>query len=182
MTSLFALSNEARLLAARIDSAAQGLLSDDPVDVAHATEALEQLITAEAGNRQALAKKADAWCWVIDDLRAQAAARREHANRLRDLADQSAARAEALQDQLVAALSRVDPDATRWELPDHQLSSRKSSAVELDPDIEPADLPAEYVRTKTTYSADKTALAAALKAGQPVPGARLVERRNWRIS
>lgn len=181
MTSLFALSNEARLLAARIDDSAEALFSDDPDAVAHATQALEELITAEADNRTALAAKADAWCWVIDDLRAQADARRAHAKRLAELADHAEHRAQALQDQLVAALGHVDPDATKWELPQHKISSRRSQAVELDADIEPTDLPEQFQRVKTTYSADKTAIAAALKAGETIPGAHLVERRSWRI-
>lgn len=181
MTSLFALSNEARILQARINSTAEGLFSEDPAEVAAATEALEQLITAEADNRAALTTKADAWCWVIDQLRSQAAARREHADRLRELAEESARRAEALQDQLVAALQRVDPDATKWDLPEHKITSCRTTAVELDPDLQPMDLPDQFQRVKTTYSADKTALAAALKAGEQIPGAQLVERRSWRI-
>lgn len=181
MTSLFALSSEARLLQASIDSAAEGLFSDDPAEVAAATEALEALITAEAGNRQALTAKADAWCWVIDNLRATADARREHAKRLAELADEAERRAQSLQDQLVAALQRVDPDATKWELLEHKLTSRRSTAVDLDPDLQPVDLPEQFQRVKTTYSVDKTAIAAALKAGQEIPGAQLVERRTWRI-
>ena len=181
MTSLYALTNEATLLASQINNTAEALFSDDPADVAAATEALEQLITAETGNRAALTAKADAWCWVIDDLRSKATARREHANRLRDLADQAADRAETLQDQLIAALFRVDPDATRWELADHQLTSRRSTAVELDPEITPEDLPAQFQRVKTTTSVDKTAIKAAITAGATVPGAQLVSRRSWSI-
>jgi hypothetical protein len=181
-TSLFALTGDALLLQRQIDDTAERLFSEDPADVAAATEALEQLITAEASNKQALASKADAWCWVIDSLRSQATARREHATRLRDLADQAERRAEALQDQLVGALGRVDPDATRWELPEHRITSRKTTAVELDPDLAPEDLPEQFRRTRTTTSADRTALAAALKAGEAIDGAQLVERRSWRIA
>jgi len=181
-TSLFALTGDALLLQRQIDDTAERLFSDDPADVAAATEALEQLITAEANNRAALASKADAWCWVIDSLRSQAAARREHATRLRDLADQAECRAEALQDQLVRALGHVDPEATKWELPSHKLTSRRTTAVELDPDLAPEDLPEQFRRTRTTTSADRTALAAALKAGQSIDGAQLVERRSWRIA
>ncbi len=130
--TLFDLTGEARILQGQIDATAEGLFSDDPAEVAAATEALEQLITAEASNRAALTTKADAWCWVIDAMRAQSDARRAHADRLRELADEAERRAQALQDQLVAALSRVDPDATKWELPAHKLSSRKKTAVQLD--------------------------------------------------
>jgi hypothetical protein len=98
------------------------------------------------------------------------------------LAEQAEYSAETLQDQLIAALSRVDPDATKWELPAHKLTSRRSTAVELDPDLLPEDLPEQYRRVKVTTSADRTALAAALKAGATVEGAQLVERRSWKIS
>jgi hypothetical protein len=181
-TSLFAITSEATLLAARIDDTAERLFSDDPADVAAATAALEQLITAEASNRSALAAKADAWCWVIDQLRAKADAQREHSQRLARMAEQAEHRAQALQDQLVRALGHVDPDATRWELPSHKLSSRKTTSVEIDPDVAPDDLPEQFRRVKTTTSADRTALAAALKAGEAIDGARLVERRSWKIA
>jgi hypothetical protein len=179
--TLFELTGEARSLHARISVTAESLFSDDPLEVAAATETLEELIAAESGNRAALVAKADAWCWVIDSMRATADTRRQHADRLRALADEADRRAQALQDQLVAALQRVDPDATRWDLPEHKLSSRRSTAVELDADLAPEDLPEQFRRTRTTTSADKTALAAALKAGQEIPGAQLVERRSWRI-
>ena len=47
--------------------------------------------------------------------------------------------------------------------------------------MQPADLPEQFQRVKTTYSADKTALKAALAAGQEIDGAQLVERRSWTI-
>ena len=180
--TLFALTGDALSYQARITATAESLFSEDPAEVAAATATLEALITAEASNRRALNAKADAWCWVIDHLRAQAVNRREHARRLQDLADGAEHRAEALQEQLISALQRIDPDATSWELPEHKITSRKSSAVELDPDIIADDLPEQFRRIKTTVSPDKTALKAALQAGQAIDGAQLVERRSWRIA
>ena len=86
-----------------------------------------------------------------------------------------------LQDRLTAALERIDPDRTSWALPEHKLNSRKVTSVELDPDLSPVDLPEGLYRVKTAYSADKTAIKAALTAGQSVPGAQLVTRRSWSI-
>jgi hypothetical protein len=142
---------------------------------------LEALISAEADNRRAVEIKADAWCWAIDHIRAQAVARSEHARRLTELAKAAEQQAEVLQDRLIGALQRVAPEETTWKLPDHKITSRKVTAVELDPELAPTDLPDEFVRARTTYSADKTALAAALKAGREVEGAQLVERRSWKI-
>lgn len=181
MASLFDLTGEALALQRQIDQSAELLFSDDPAEVAAATATLESLISAEADNRTAVERKADAWCWVIDHIRVQAAARSAHSQRLKDLATVAEKQAEALQDRLIAALARVDPEATRWELPEHKLSSRFTSSVQLDPDVEPQDLDEQYRRAKTTYSADKTALAAALKAGTQINGVALVQRRSWSI-
>jgi hypothetical protein len=179
--SLYDLTSEALRFQSRIDVAAESLFSDDPTEVAQATADLEALIASEASNRQALEAKADAWCWVIDHLRGQATSQREHSRRLAELAADAEHRAEVLQDRLTAALERINPDATSWNLPEHKLTSRRSTAVELDPDIQPVDLPDGLYRVKTTYSADKTAIKAALVAGATIPGAQLVERRSWSI-
>lgn len=179
--SLFDLTGEALALQRQINESAELLFSDDPAEVATATAALEALISAESDNRRQVEAKADAWCWVIGQLRAQAAARAAHAQRLKDLAAAAEQQADVLQDRLVGVLQKVDPDSTKWELPSHKITSRKTSSVQLDPDLQPVDLPEQFQRVKTTYSADKTALAAALKAGEQIEGAALVERRSWTI-
>lgn len=179
--TLFALTGEALQFQGRINTAAELLFSEDPAEVAQATAELESLISAEADNRKAVEAKADAWCWAIDHIKAQAAARAAHAQRLKDLATAAEQQAEVLQDRLVAALQKVDPEATTWKLPEHTLVSRRVTSVELDSDLQPADLPEQFVRTRTTYTADKAALKAALAGGATVTGAQLVERRSWTI-
>jgi hypothetical protein len=82
---------------------------------------------------------------------------------------------------LISVLQRIDPDATTWKLPDHKISSRRVASIELDLDTMPADLPEQYQRTKTTVSADKTALKAAISSGAVIDGVKLVERRSWSI-
>jgi hypothetical protein len=180
MTTLFDLTGEALRLQRQINESAELLFSDDPDEAAAATAELEALIAFESGNRRALESKADAWCWVIDHIRAQAGARAAHAQRLKDLAASAEQQADALQERLIAALQKVAPDETRWELPEHKITSRRSQAVELTAEI--IDLPEEFQRTKVTVSADKTALAAALKQGQQIEGAALIERRSWKIA
>ena len=127
MTTLFELTGDALRLQRQINAAAELLFSDDPAEVAGAVATLEGLISAEADNRHAILSKADTWCWVIDHLRAQAATRVAHSKRLAELAIAAEQRANTLQDRLISVLQRIDPDATRWELPDHKLSSRKAS-------------------------------------------------------
>jgi hypothetical protein len=179
MTSLFDLTGEALALQRQINESAELLFSDDPAEVAQATSQLEALIDAEADNRRQVEAKADAWCWVIDHIRAQAAARAAHAQRLKDLAAAAEQQADVLQDRLVGVLQKVDPDSTTWELPEHKITSRRVQAVEVL--VDATDLPEQFQRVKTTYSPDKTALAAALKAGAQIEGAALVERRSWTI-
>jgi hypothetical protein len=181
MATLFDLTGEALALQRQINESAELLFSDDPSEVAAATFALEELITTESGNRRQVEAKADAWCWCIDHIRAQAATRAAHAQRLKDLAAAAEHQAEVLQDRLIQALQRVDPDSTKWELPEHKLVSRFTSSVVLDPDVEPADLPEAFRRIKVSCTADKTAIAAALKTGTQIEGAALVHRRSWTI-
>ena len=180
-TTLFDLTGEALALQRRINESAELLFSDDPSEVAQATAELESLICAETDNRKEVERKADSWCWVINQLQATAAARASHAQRLKDLAAAAEHQAEVLQDRLIQALQRVDPDSTKWELPEHKLTSRFTSSVVLDPDVEPSDLPEAFRRIKVSCTADKTAIAAALKTGTQIEGAALVHRRSWTI-
>jgi hypothetical protein len=179
MATLFDLTGEALHLQRQINQSAELLFSDDPDEAAAATAELEALIAFESGNRRALESKADAWCWVIDHMRAQADARAAHAQRLKDLATSAQQQADALQERLIAALQKVAPDETRWELPEHKITSRKTTAVDLT--AMAWNLPEQFQRVKTTVTADKTALAAALKGGAQIEGAALVERRSWSI-
>ena len=179
MATLFDLTGEALHLQRQINESAELLFSDDPDEAAAATMALENLISAESDNRKAVEAKADAWCWVIDHMRAQADARAAHAQRLKDLATSAQQQADALQERLIAALQKVAPDETRWELPEHKITSRKTTAVDLT--AMAWNLPEQFQRVKTTVTADKTALAAALKGGAQIEGAALVERRSWSI-
>ena len=176
--SLWQLGIEAQELTTAIGQLAEQLEADDDDTRAQALGELEAALLAEEGNKQALAAKADATCWVIEHLRGQAAYRQQQAKRLSDLARSDAGRADALEDSLVLVLTRLQPSATRFSFPNHELSSRKSQAVEIENE---ALLDPEWLCVKTTFSPDKTAIKAALKAGQLIPGAQLISRRSWRI-
>jgi hypothetical protein len=84
-------------------------------------------------------------------------------------------------DKLTDRLLFLDPAATKFDLPSHQLKSTKVTKVEIEEDMEPKDMPKEYQSSKTTISVDKTALKTALKAGTVVKGASLLEYRSWRL-
>jgi hypothetical protein len=188
-STLYGLIGRAATLADRIETIAADLLGLDPeADATDAFDAaaihaeLEELITAEADNREALNERADAWCWVISNLQARAEARKAKAKQLQELAKADEHQAEVLLSRLVAALGKIDPDSTKWDFQSHALRSRKSTRVEIDPELEPEDLPAMYQRTVTTVSFNKELLAQQLKAGETITGAQLVERRSWRIA
>ena len=177
--SLWQLGVEAQEITTTIGQLAERLETDDPEQHAQALAEMEDALLAEQGNKTALAAKADATCWVIDHLRGQAAYRQQQAKRLSDLARADASRADALENSLVTVLTCLQPTANRFSFPNHELSSRKSQAVEID-DEDAID--SEWRTVKTTSQPDKTAIKAALKAGQQIPGARLVSRRLWRIN
>jgi hypothetical protein len=180
-TNLYSLTGDAYRLEAAIAEAAEGLVSDDPEVAAAATAELEALLAIGEGTRDALQAKADAWCWVISRLRDQAAFRKAHAARLMALAQADERKAETMLDKLTDRLLFLDPAATKFDLPTHQLRSTKVVSVEIDDDLLPEDLPAAYQRSKTTTMVDRVALKAALKGGAVVKGASLLEHRSWRL-
>ena len=177
--SLWQLGIEAQELTSAIGQLAQQLEADDENTRAQALAELEAALLAEEGNKQALAAKADATCWVIEHLRGQGAYRQQQAKRLTALATADNNRADALEDSLVLVLTRLQPKATRFSFANHELTSRKSHSVEIDDE---EGLDPQWLTATTTTKPDKTAIKAAIKAGQQIPGAQLLSRRTWRIT
>ena len=176
--SLWQLGIEAQELTTAVGQLAEQLESDDAEVRAQALAELEAALLAEEDNKAALAAKADATCWVIEHLRGQAAYRQQQAKRLTALASGDASRADALEESLVFVLTQLQPSATRFSFPNHELTSRKSSAVVIDDE---QTLDAEWLSFTTTSKPDKAAIKEALKAGQQITGAQLLSRRSWRI-
>jgi len=177
--SLWQLGIEAQELTTAIGQLAQQLEADDDEARSLALAELEAALLAEEGNKAALAAKADATCWVIEHLRGQAAYRQQQAKRLTELSRSDDSRADALEESLVLVLTRLQPTATRFSFPNHELSSRKSSAVVIADEqaLDPA-----WLTVKTTSQPDKAAIKEALKAGRQITGAQLLSRRSWRIT
>lgn len=69
-------------------------------------------------------------------------------------------------------------DGEKITSPRVKVSYRKTASVDV---FNMADLPDEYRRVKITEEADKTAIKEAIKAGDEVPGATLVERLSMSI-
>jgi hypothetical protein len=176
--SLWQLGIEAQEITSSIALLADQLASDDDSTRASAITDLEATLLAEERNKEALAAKADATCWVIEHLRAQSAYRSQQAKRLTELARGDASRADLLEESLVLVLTRLQPKATRFSFPNHNLTSRKSQAVAIDDE---AAIPAEWLTVQTTTKPDKTAIKEAIKSGHLIPGATLLSRRIWSI-
>jgi len=115
---------------------------------------------------------------VIEHLRGQASYRQQQAKRLTELSRSDASRADSLEELLVLVLTRLQPSATRFSFPNHELNSRRSSAVVIDNE---EALDAEWLTVTTTSKPDKAAIKEALKAGRQIAGAQLLSRRSWRI-
>ncbi len=176
--SLWQLGIEAQGLTTAIGQLAEQLEADDPEQRALALAELEAALLAEEGNKAALAAKADATCWVIEHLRGQASYRQQQSKRLSALAAGDTSRADALEESLIFVLTQLQPKSTRFSFLNHEISSRKSSAVVID-DEEALD--SEWLTVTTTSKADKNAIKEALKAGRQITGAQLLSRRSWRI-
>jgi hypothetical protein len=177
--SLWQLGIEAQELTTAINQLAEQLETDDPEQRASALAELEAALLAEEGNKAALAAKADATCWVIEHLRGQAAYRQQQSKRLAALAGGDTSRADALEESLIFVLTQLQPAATRFSFPNHELSSRKSQAVVIEDE---QALDPEWLAVTTTSKPDKAAIKEALKAGRHIEGAQLLSRRSWRIS
>jgi hypothetical protein len=177
-TSLWALTEQTRRLAAEIEELAQGLYGDDTEEAALAVVGLEDALLREADNREAFQRKADGYCYVISQLKGQAEWRCKESERLEALASDDLQRAKRLEDLLIRVMTSLAPDETSFELPSHRITSRRSEAVEVD---EEAEVPEDYMTVRTTRSPNRTMLRQAIRAGVELPGVRVVERRSWRI-
>ena len=98
--------------------------------------------------------------------------------RLAALAGGDTSRSDALEESLIFVLTQLQPSATRFSFPNHELTSRKSSIVVIDDD---EALDAKWLAVTTTIKPDKTAIKEVLKAGRLITGAQLLSRRSWRI-
>jgi len=176
---LWQLGIEAQSLTAQIAALAEKLEAEDPLLAQSALGELESVLLQEEGNKQKLSDKADATCWVIDHLRAQANYRAAQAKRLADIAKADQASADALETSLLYVLTRLQPEAKRFSFPNHEITSRKSLIVEIT-DLD--KITAEWLVVKTTTTPDKNAIKDAIKKGTKVEGAAVINRINWKIN
>lgn len=183
---LWALVDQVKDVSGEIALAVDMLDSDDPEEAATAVSLLNQFVDAEHSTKAVVYTKADSIAAYVVALERQAKARREAAEedyqRALARAQRDEARAARLTGYLQLQLRRLEPNAKRFELPNHDVVSRAGSTV-VDIENE-EDLPPEFFNNPKPPKAkpNLVAIKAALQKGEDVPGARLVQKdRTWSV-
>ena len=114
-------------------------------------------------------------CW-IKDLNAEAAAIKAEEEALKKRRQSTEKKAESLKGYLAWTLQ-----GEKFKSAKVAISWRRSESAELDPGMDPVQLPLKFQRVKVSVDPDKTALKEALKAGEEIPGVKLVEKQNIQI-
>lgn len=117
--------------------------------------------------------KLEACAVVVKELEADAAALKAEAEKLMKRRQAAERKAERLRRYVADSMELFGDE--KIETPKASLKFRRSSFVDVH-DV--SALPREFVRVKTTETADKAAIGKAIKAGQDVEGAELCERKT----
>lgn len=140
----------------------------DPAEVAAQLDAIEHDIERKSENIAHLIRHLDSEAAAIIEWADQAKARAKAIDN----------RAKALRDYLAGALESVGVEQIKR--PGIVIGWRKSSAVVID---DAAQIPNEFMRHKPAPppEIDKVAIAAALRVGRIIPGARVEQRKTLAI-
>lgn len=180
-SSLYALAIQVQDIDGEIALAAELLESEDPAERETAVALIEQFLVAAEHSRGLLLDKADRVAGYIDHLRAVAQFRKTESERLAALAAADARRAESLTSYLINVLTKLNPGATKFSLPTHEIRSCSRTKVL----IEDEDLIPEDFRKKPPARSEmppvKRDIQAAIAAGKAVPGASLQTNTSWSI-
>ena len=109
----------------------------------------------------------------LKNLNASAAAYKAERDAFDERMKQAQKKAESLKRYLANALG-----GEKFVTDECAVSFRKSTAVNV---LDEASIPAAYMTEKVTRSPDKTAIKAAIKGGEAVPGVALVENLSVQI-
>lgn len=173
--SLFALSKEHYKILNQIEELESRLIDGDDT----AVEAMENLLISEENNDNAILKKLNAFCWVINKIYCRYDARLKQSKRLQNLAVDDLAEINRLKNIVIKAVKTLFPSKANLSLADYELKSIKSTKVDI---TDKGLLDLSLIIETTSTRPDKKEIKKRLKAGENVPGARLVEERNWLIT
>jgi uncharacterized coiled-coil DUF342 family protein len=137
------------------------------------TPELEQMLVI---NQEQLQAKAGNYAKVIANIQSDSDAIDQEIKRLKAMKDNKERAITRLKDALREAMlvSTID----KIESPLFKLSLRCSESVEVD--IVEA-LPSQFINIKNVVTADKVAIKEAIKRGENITGARLIENFNLQI-
>jgi hypothetical protein len=165
MKSLYELTAEASALFDALEAYAEAHEGEVPAD-------LDAAVGAITGEREA---KIGAICAVYKELLGRSEILGNEAKKL-------SARAKSLEKQaesLKAYLGRNMTPGEKFDAGTHRVSWRKSSSVELLPDVSVEDLPETFQRTRIEFAKDEAKRA--LAAGEDLWFAQVVEKQNVTI-
>ena len=120
-------------------------------------------------------KKLEAYGLVIKNYTAEIEAIKQEQANLTARRQAKEKQVERLKNAITNSL--VAFNQPKFETAKVAFSFRKTSSVEVDMDI----LDKEFIREKVEYSADKTAIKNAIKAGKLVEGAQIVEKQSLQV-
>lgn len=121
-------------------------------------------------------KKLEAYGCLIKNLQAEADAIRAEEKNLAARRQAKEKRVEWLKNNIAASMQAIGE--TKHETAKVVFTFRKSVVVEV---LDDTKLPNKYLTVKTTVAPDKVALKNALKSGEVIDGATLVEKSNLQI-
>ena len=155
-------------IAAAIETMFDTVNADGEID-AGTVEAFEELQAERA-------EKLDALGAYIKNLDAEVAAIDNEIKILKARADVKKSKIERLKEYATASLMKSGDK--KFETPRVVFSFRKSVSVDI---IDPDMIPENYKSLKIDVVPDKTAIKDALKNGEVITGARLIEKQNIQI-
>ena len=143
------------------------------LEIEELTPELEAMLVI---NQEQLQNKAGNYAKVIVNIQSDSDAIDQEIKRLKAMKESKDRAVTRLKDalkeaMLISAIEKIDS-------PLFKLSLRRSESVEVD--IVEA-LPSEFINIKNVVSADKVAIKEAIKRGQNITGARLIENFNLQI-
>lgn len=112
----------------------------------------------------------------IQELQAQAEAIKNKRESLNDRQKSTTNKAERLKAYLSDMMNRAGK--TKVETDDVRISFRKSESVDI---LDESLIPQEYLNEKLTITPDKVEIKKAIKNGQDIAGAILIENQNLQI-
>jgi hypothetical protein len=127
-------------------------------------------------NQEQLEQKARGYGFVVKQMESDISIIDAEIKRLGELKKARLKTIERLETTVSNAMQLYD--INRLETPTLKISFRKSESVEIDNE---AEIPAQFLKEKITYTIDKVAIKEAIKKGEVVIGARLQVNQNIQI-